>query len=288
MVFYRSIIIMYMKNKKRVYLFISIFSFAVVLVSLVAICVLLITFKQARDDYSWLASQARAGAEERIVNPFWKHKESIDPEVPDPVDIPIDFDFLLGENQDIMGWIQVEGTPIDYPILYDTTFNNYYLSRNYKGANIGGGSIFVLGDNARDFTDFNTVVYGHNLLDGSMFAKLHQFRKKDFFDSHGQILIYTPDRKLTYQVFAAYRRDRQNIIANNDFSTEELRTEYLESIYENTALANFKPEYEVTASDRIITLSTCIGNPAYRYVVQGVLISDEPGIYSGSQSTDEA
>ena len=278
---------MRMKNKKRLYLFISIFSFSVVLLSLVAIGILLITFKQARDDYSWLASQARAGSEERIIHPLWERKESIDPEAPDPVDIPIDFDFLLGENQDIMGWIQVEGTPIDYPILYDTTFNNYYLSRNYKGANIGGGSIFVLGENARDFTDFNTVVYGHNLLDGSMFAKLHQFRKKDFFDSHGQILVYTPDRKLTYQVFAAYRRDNKNIIANNDFSTEELRTQYIESIYENTAVANFKSEYEVTASDRIITLSTCIGNPAYRYVVQGVLVSDEPGIYSGPQSADE-
>mgnify|MGYP003294768862 CR=1 FL=1 len=125
------------------------------------------------------------------------------------------------------------------------------------------------------------------MLDGSMFAQLHQFRKKDFFDSHGQILVYTPDRKLTYQVFASYRTDNLNIIVNNDFSTAELRTEYIGRIYEHNAVANFNQDYSVTADDRILTLSTCIGNPAYRYVVQGILVSDEPGICITTQTTEE-
>ena len=276
-----------MKNKKKVYLIISIVSAVIMLLALVAIGILLFSFKQARDDYSELASRAKGGAGKSNI--FWSREEKdiTDSSVPDSVEIPVDFDFLLGENQDIIGWIMVEGTDIDYPILYDTTFNQYYLSHNYKGTNAGGGSIIVLPDNADDFSDFNTVVYGHNLLDGSMFAQLHQFRKKDFFDNHGQIVVYTPDRKLTYQVFAAYRRDKLNIIVNNDFSMEELRTEYISSIYEETAVANFNSEYQVTASDRILTLSTCIGNPAYRYVVQGVLISDEPGISITIQSADE-
>ena len=280
---------MSMQNKKKIYLIICIVSCVIVLLALIAMAILFISFKQARDDYSQLASQARNSASSGSGNVFWNREAKDDSEetLPDPVDIPVNFDFLLGENQDIIGWIQVDGTKIDYPILYDTTYNMYYLNHNYKGTSTGGGSIFVLGENANDFTDFNTVVYGHNMLDGSMFAQLHQFRKKDFFDSHGQIIIYTPDRKLTYQVFAAYRRDNLNIIANNDFSTEELRAEYIESIYAETAVANFNPEYEVTASDRILTLSTCIGNPAYRYVVQGILISDEPGIYAAPQFTDE-
>lgn len=286
MVFYRSILIIGMKNKKNIYLIISIVSAVIVLLALAAIGILLLSFKQARDDYSDLSSRVKSGASSEKINIFQK-REDEDPATPDPVEIPIDFDYLLGENQDIIGWIMVEGTDIDYPILYDTTFNQYYLSHNYKGTNAGGGSIVVLPDNTNDFTDFNTAVYGHNLLDGSMFAQLHQFRKKDFFDNHGQIVVYTPDRKLTYQVFAAYRRDKLNIIVNNDFSTEELRTEYIQSIYEQTAVSNFNLEYPVTASDRILTLSTCIGNPAYRYVVQGVLISDEPGISITAQSADE-
>lgn len=278
-----------MQNKKKLYLIISIVSFLIVLVALIAIGILLLSFKQARDDYSDLASQAKSGSTSSSGKLFWNREEmeTTDQTIPDPVEIPVDFDFLLGENEDIIGWLQVDGTTIDYPVLYDTTYNLYYLNHNFKGTNTAYGSIFVLGENANDFTDFNTVVYGHNMLDGSMFAQLHQFRKKEFFDSHGQIILYTPERKLTYQVFASYRRDNLDIIANNDFSTEELRAQYIDSIYAQTALANFNPEYEVTASDRILTLSTCIGNPAYRYVVQGVLVSDEPGIYIGTQSTDE-
>lgn len=271
-----------MKNLKKLYLTISIVSFVIVLVALSAIGFLFFSFKQARDDYSQLASQAKTSAG-RSEKGFWNRKDSADPAMPDPVDIPVDFEFLQGENQDIIGWIQVEGTQIDYPILYDTTYNRYYLNHNFKGTTTGYGSIFVLGENAGDFTDFNTVVYGHNMLDGSMFAQLHKFRKKEFFDTNGQIIVYTPDRKLTYQVFAAYRRDNLNIILNNDFSTEELQAEYIASIYEQTAVANFNPEYKVTSEDKILTLSTCIGNPAYRYVVQGVLVSDEYGVYAGAQ-----
>lgn len=278
-----------MKNKRNVYLIISIVSAVIVVLALVAIGVLFFSFKQVRDDYSQLASQAKSVVSSGKENLFWNRQDPEVPEetIPDPVDIPVDFDFLRGENEDIIGWIQVDGTKIDYPVLYDTTYNMYYLNHNFKGTTTAYGSIFVLGENAGDFTDFNTVVYGHNMLDGSMFAQLHQFRKKDFFDNHGQIIIYTPDRKLTYQVFAAYRRDNLNIIVNHDFSTEELRQEYLDSVYAQNAVANFNPELTVTPSDRIVTLSTCIGNPAYRYVVQGVLISDEPGVYSGVESADE-
>lgn len=284
---YRSIIVFIMKNRKKLYLIISIISFVIVLAALVAMGILLFSFKQAREDYSQLASAAKSSASSEREKPFWDWgEETVEETLPDPVDIPVDFDFLLGENEDIIGWIQVDGTKIDYPVLYDTTYNLYYLNHNYKGTTTAFGSIFVMGENAGDFTDFNTVVYGHNMLDGSMFAQLHQFRKKDFFDSHGEIIVYTPDRKLTYRVFASYRRDNLDIIANNDFSTKELRTQYIDSIYENTAVANFNPEYRVTADDRILTLSTCIGNPDYRYVVQAVLVSDEYGVYAGAQSAE--
>ena len=289
MIIYRSILYYAMKNQKKVYLIISIVSLVIVLVALIALGILLYSYKQARDTYNELALQAKTSASsgDRDVVLSDDEADAEAAEIIDPVDIPVDFEFLKGENQDIIGWIQVDGTQIDYPVLYDTTYNRYYLRHNFKGTNTAYGSIFILGENADDFTDFNTVVYGHNMLDRSMFAQLHQFRKQEFFDSHGQIIIYTPDRKLTYQVFAAYRTDNLNIILNNDFSTEELRTEYIEGIYAQESLANFKPEYEVTASDRIVTLSTCIGNPAFRYVVQGVLVSDEYGVYTPPQPADE-
>ena len=216
-----------------------------------------------------------------------EENQPVETEPPLPtVEIPINFDYLKGENEDIIGWIVVDGTLIDYPILYDTTYNYYYLNHNYEGTSTGYGSIFVLGENAGDFTDFNTVVYGHNMLDGRMFAQLHRFRDKNFFDSHGQIIVYTPERQLTYQVFAAYRRDNLDIIANTDFSTKALIDEYIESVYAQTDLAQFNPALEVTSSDRIITLSTCIGNPAYRFVVQGVLVDEAQAVFAGTPDAD--
>lgn len=284
---YRSILIIYMEKSKKIYLIISIVSFVIALIALITIGMLLVSFKKGEEDYNRLAQQARERIRP-IAGSIINDEEEIPEEtMPDPVDIPIDFEFLKGENQDIVAWIQVDGTNIDYPVLYDTTYNMYYLHHNYNGVRTVYGSIFVLGANAADFTDFNTVVYGHNIMNRTMFAQLHEFRKKEFFDSHGTITIYTPDRKLTYQVFAAYRTDSLNIIDNNDFSTEEFRAEYIDSIYAHDAVANFKPEYQVTPSDRIITLSTCINNAAFRYVVQGVLVSDEYGVYTGAQVIDE-
>lgn len=274
-----------MQNKKKLYLIISIVSFLIVLIALLAIGVLLFSYKQSSDDYTQLAQEARveSTATETVAA---ETAEETMPTVP-LVDIPIDFSYLKEQNEDIIGWITVDGTIIDYPILYDSSNMLYYLKHNYAGTATDYGSIFVLSENADDFTDFNTLVYGHNMLDGKMFAQLHKFRNSSFFDEHGQILIYTPDRKLTYQVFAAYRTDNLNIIVNNDFSTEALREAYIERIYTHTDFALFKPEYPVTASDRIVTLSTCIGDPNYRYVVQGVLVSDELGEFTQAQNTDE-
>ena len=274
-----------MQNKKKLYFIISIVSFLIVLIALLAIGVLLFSYKQSRDDYAQLAQEARTEAT-TMQTAITETTEQPLPTVP-LAEIPINFDYLKEQNEDIIGWITVDGTIIDYPILYDTSFNLYYLKHNYVGTTTDYGSIFVLSENADDFSDFNTLVYGHNMPDGQMFAQLHKFRDSSFFEEHGVIIIYTPDRKLTYQVFAAYRTDNLNIIVNNDFSTEELQEAYIERIYTHTDLALFKPEYPVTASDRIVTLSTCIGNPDFRYVVQGVLVSDELGEFTQPQTTDE-
>ncbi len=275
-----------MQNKNKLYLIISIVSFLIVLIALLAIGVLLFSYKQSGDDYAQLAQEVRVETTAAQSAATEATEETV-PTEPPLVDIPIDFGYLKEQNEDIIGWITVDGTIIDYPILYDSSNILYYLKHNYVGTATDYGSIFVLSENADDFADFNTLVYGHNMLDGQMFAQLHKFREKSFFDEHGQILIYTPDRKLTYQVFAAYRTDNLNIIVNNDFSTEELREAYIERIYTHTDYAFFKPEYPVTASDRIVTLSTCIANPDYRYVVQGVLVSDEPGEFTPAHTTDE-
>ena len=142
-----------MQNKKKFYLIVCVVSSVIVLAALVALGILFASFKQSREAYSQLAIQAKEGVTSGNRNIFWNIANAKrDPAEPDPVEIPIDFDFLLSENEDIIGWIQVDGTKIDYPILYDTTFNRYYLNHNFKGTTTGYGSIFVLSENANDFT----------------------------------------------------------------------------------------------------------------------------------------
>lgn len=197
---------------------------------------------------------------------------------PGPAEIPIDFDYLCSINDDIIGWILVDGTDIDYPILYDRAKNWSYINHDYLLDYSFSGSIYIKDENTSDFSDFNTVIYGHNMNNGSMFAPLHNFREEEFFEEHDTIVIYTPDRKLTYRIFAAYRTDNKNLSVAFEYDTAEQREEYLAHVYSHTKIAFYDTDVSVTAEDKIITLSTCINHQAaYRYLVQAVLISDQPG-----------
>ena len=264
---------------------ISLISLIIMLIAMGMILWIFSIYRRSNKEYKELADAARA----EVSDPA-ETSEAVDI-LPDSslsdgtepinyVEIPINFDYLCSLNEDIIGWITVDGTDIDYPILYDDTIDRYYLYHNYLGTYTLYGSIFMLGENASDFSDFNTVVYGHNMLDGKMFAQLHNFESQSFFDEHKDIVVYTPERKLTYRIFAAYRTDNLNIIVNNDFSTPALRESYIEKIYSHEIKSIFDPDTIVTSEDRIITLSTCIANAAYRYLVQGVLISDEEGSFA--------
>lgn len=281
--FYRK-----MNRKKHVYRVISLVSLLVMAAAILSIVYMLFLYRQSNRAYLELAQAARERAEaqaaEALAPPETEtpeppaETEQPDAEKPEYAVIPVDFDYLTGLNEDIAGWIEVEGTAVDYPILYDATPTRFYLNHTHIGAYSPYGSVFMLSENARDFSDFNTVVYGHNMLDGSMFASLHNFEDQTFFDEHDTIMVYLPGRVLCYRVFAAYRTDNLNQIVNFPTDTPGDRQAYIDRIYTHTEKAIFNPDIEVTPDDRIITLSTCIANPAYRYLVQGVLISDREGI----------
>ena len=194
-----------------------------------------------------------------------------------PVDIPIDFASLQKENEDIYAWIKIDGTNIDYPIVQSSTDDTFYIHRGIDKEDLYVGAIYTEMQNAKDFSDPNTVLYGHNMKDGSMFATLHNFRDRDFFDQHREILIYTPEHILHYTIFAAYTYDDRHILNSFDFSDQKVFQNYLDEIYNIRSMDAYtldKPK--VTAKDKIITLSTCMGsNASARYLVQGVLTETE-------------
>lgn len=181
------------------------------------------------------------------------------------------------ENKDIYSWIVVPGTAIDYPVLQHPTETDYYLEHNLDGSTGRPGCIYTQRMNSKDWSDRNTVLYGHNMRVGTMFAGLHDFEDADFFENNRYIHIYTEDgRILIYEIFAAYAFSDVHILLTYDFNTDAGYQQYLDGIWENkSSRSHFREDTVLSAEDKIITLSTCIrGSSSQRYLVQGVLIAE--------------
>lgn len=194
------------------------------------------------------------------------------------VDNPIDFASLQAQNPDVCGWITVPNTNIDYPILQSSPDkdNDFYINHNLEGKYSAAGSIYIQRNNSNQFTDRNTVIYGHNMKNKTMFRTLHNFRDPKFFEENEFFTIYTPGHIKTYRIFAAYRYDNRHILNSFDFTDKAVYEEYLKFATNPVSLIkNVREGVKVTADDPIVTLSTCISDKRYRYLVQGVLIKDE-------------
>lgn len=194
-------------------------------------------------------------------------------------DNPIDFSAWQELNADIYAWINIPGTEIDYPILQREDDELYYLRRDYLGNYYYPGCIFTQFMNNKDFSDPNTIIYGHQTFDRTFFGPLHDFEDEKFFEENDTIYIYIPGHILTYRIFAAYLYDSRHILKAFDFSDKKVFAEYIETCLDpESTLRNVREGVSVTEDDRIITLSTCMpsGSDDGRYLVQGVLINDEP------------
>lgn len=197
-------------------------------------------------------------------------------EAKEPYVSPIDFDALWEINPDIYAWIEIDDTVISYPILQHPTDNDYYLNHTPEHKSGFPGSIYTFNVNAKDFSDFNTLIYGHRMDNGTMFSNLKFYRDESYLREHQTIKIYLPDRELYYTIFASVVYDDRLITAYYDFSDPDSCRAFLDSIYGNRDLnSHILTEPEVTEEDRIITLSTCIkGQENNRYLIVAVLTDE--------------
>lgn len=189
---------------------------------------------------------------------------------------PIDFEELWKTNEEIYAWIQIPGTDIDYPIAQRAGDDAYYLNHTIEGTEGLPGSIYTEAVNCKEFTDFNTVIYGHNMKNGSMFAGLHKYEDKEFLEENPYVYIYLPDKTLKYQIFAAVVFDDRHIMHSFDYSTSEGCQQFLDEIKAvRTMESSYDDAVEVGTDSNIITLATCIGGqPDNRWLVEAVLIDD--------------
>ena len=190
---------------------------------------------------------------------------------------PINFNKLQSINQDVYAWIKIPGTQIDYAVVQASSDkdDSFYLNRDINGNYKFAGMIFSQRKNSLDFSDPVTVLYGHNMKNGSMFNNLHKFEDKDFFDKHDTIYIYTPGHIYKYTIVSAYVYDDRHILNTFDFSNKKDRKEYINSVTNpHSFISNVRDNISVTENDKILTLSTCTSNDSQRYLVQGVFTND--------------
>ncbi len=226
--------------------------------------------QKAGKEYENIQEEAKEEAEPEI-------EPEAEAEEEEPLEIPIDFATLQAENPDIYAWITIPGTNVDYPILRREGDNAYYLNHSVDQTESIAGAIFTEDYNSMDFQDPNTIIYGHNMKNGTMFRTLHNYADRDFFDKNRDITIYMPDQILHYTIFAAYLYDSRHLMLSFDFEDPDVFRAYLDDIRNMRDMNAFvDTEIPVTEEDKIITLSTCYkGQADRRYLVQAVLVSIE-------------
>ena len=192
----------------------------------------------------------------------------------------LSFDELMEINRDVYAWIYIPGTNVDYPVLQSLTDwdDSFYLHHNVYRQYQFSGCIFSEVQNALDFEDPVTVLYGHNMLSGSMFATLHRFSDKDFFDQYNTAFIFTRDKVLTYLIYSAYIYDDRHILNSfNMYDEDDFRAYRLSTLEPRSYSSNVREGVELDEDSKILTLSTCGGDNG-RLLVQGVLVDEQERI----------
>ena len=183
--------------------------------------------------------------------------------------IQVDFTKLGKLGSDLKGWLYLEALDISYPLMQSTD-NDYYLHRTVNGDYDFAGSIFMDAENNPDFTDSNTIIYGHNMADGSMFGTLKNYTLDAANQSSPYIWILTEKQDYCYEIFSAQTANTSSECYTLFSETDQTFISFLERMRRNSGIET--GSFTFSEKDKILTLSTCNGDgtDTNRYVVQAL------------------
>ncbi|MEG1558027.1 MAG: class B sortase [Oscillospiraceae bacterium] len=188
--------------------------------------------------------------------------------------LEVDHEALRKVNDWYIGWIEIEKTAISYPMIKYSD-NEYFLRRTFEGNSYLGGVIFADYRSAEGFKGGNTVIYGHHMMDGTMFHDLSLFVKEgeEFFENHKEVRIYIDNKVLTYKIFSVFQTDVLDDCYQMHFTD---RAQYDGWLANMAVKSCVDTDYDATGSTRIITLSTCTNaQKNTRYVVMAALSQED-------------
>ena len=156
----------------------------------------------------------------------------IEEETEPPYESPIDFSALREINPDIVAWVEIPGTRIDYPVVQADN-NETYLHRSLEGEESSAGAIYLDCDSDSDFMGKHSILYGHHMKNGSMFAEIVKFKEKSFFQEHREVILYLPDRELHLRTIAALYGDAGGEKRRTGFADQESFNRYVDEMTKN-------------------------------------------------------
>ncbi|MBC3797967.1 class B sortase [Acetobacterium tundrae] len=165
----------------------------------------------------------------------------------------IDFNGLLAINSQTIGWIQIDGTPLEYPVV-QTDNNDYYLHHNFSNEDSIEGTIFLDCVCNTEFTR-NNVLYGHYMTNESMFGSLWRYQEQSYFTEHPIVKFDRPGDPGDWEIFSAYITDADYDYRQPEFNND---TEFLNYMNRLKSLSLYDTGVVVTPTDEVLTLSTCI------------------------------
>lgn len=202
-------------------------------------------------------------------------EEPEDPLPPEASNLAVvNLEALRAYNPDIVGWIAIPGTVVSYPLVQGSD-NDYYLNHNWKGEYNTSGSVFMSYDASRALTDFQTLVYGHNMQNETMFGTLKYYIKdSSYWQMHPSIYVVLDDVIYRYDIFAILDTNIYGFAFRPDIVQKHLEEEFFQNSKDTSVFdTGVTPE----TGDRVLSLSTCTTSnlrQSYRWVIQGVLAQE--------------
>lgn len=168
---------------------------------------------------------------------------------------------LQEENEDIVGWIEIEDTNINYPVLQGDD-NEYYLTHNYKKEKSQKGSIFLTKDYDWSLPSDNLLIYGHNIMNGLMFQDLLKYSDEEFYESHPVIRFTTENEDMEFEIFSVFKsrvfyKSEKNVFRYYDFVNADTEEEYNEFVEKAKKSSLFDNDITAKYGEQLITLVTC-------------------------------
>ena len=184
------------------------------------------------------------------------------------------FEELRAMNPDVMGWLTIYGTSIDYPIVKAQNNNFEYLSKDVEKNWTTCGALYVDFHNQWNFQDFNTIIHGHHMADHKMFGDLDLFTKADYFNEHQYANLYYDGQNHGVELFAILTIDAYNpIVHSTNLTTDEAKQEFLDRIQKDKLLSR---NLDITMDDHLVTMTTCnLTETNGRFTLVGKILDHE-------------